>query len=66
MATKAKRAGRPRLPGKGKGLSPFIGVRFGDELLGRIDKWRKAQDGKPKRSEALRRLIESALAAAGF
>lgn len=64
--TKKRKPGRPRLSEKGKGESPFIGIRCGGDLLARIDKYRKAQSGDPKRSEAMRGLIEKGLAAAGF
>jgi hypothetical protein len=67
MAKKA-RPGRPKLSpgGKRAGRSPFIGVRFGEDLLARVDKWSKAQEAKPKRSEAIRDLTEAGLEAAGF
>jgi hypothetical protein len=58
--------GRPRLSDKGKGASHILGVRYGGELLARLDKWRKAQGSKPARSEAARRLTETALTAAGY
>lgn len=58
--------GRPRLSEKGKGPSDRVSVRYNAELLSRLDKWRKAQAGKPTRSEASRALTEQALAAAGF
>lgn len=61
-----KRAGRPRLAGNGRGKSPPITMRISPELLARLDKWRKAQTGKPGRSEALRQLADSGLSAAGF
>jgi hypothetical protein len=65
--TKGKRGpGRPRLSGNGKGASPVLRVRHGIELGERLDKWRKAQPGKPARSEAARQLMAAALTAAGF
>jgi hypothetical protein len=64
MAKDRKRGpGRPRLAGNGKGAAKLVGIRCAPE---RLDKWRKAQEGKPNRSEALRRLTESALQSAGY
>jgi len=40
---------------------PQIGVRLNEELLKRIDDWRRQQDDLPGRPEAIRRLIELSL-----
>ena len=64
--TAKKRPGRPRLSTSGKGESRTLTLRPGNELLGRLDKWRKAQSAKPTQSEAARQLMASALTAAGF
>ena len=39
-------------------------TRLSDDLLARVDQWRGRQEGLPNRSEAVRRLLERALAAA--
>jgi metal-responsive CopG/Arc/MetJ family transcriptional regulator len=52
----AKKRGRPAT-GRGK----TIGVRCHDELLDRIDDWRREKDDLPTRAEAIRRLVEQAL-----
>jgi hypothetical protein len=44
---------------------PQIGVRVDEELLKRIDAWRKKQDDLPTRPEAIRRLCEIALKTKG-
>jgi metal-responsive CopG/Arc/MetJ family transcriptional regulator len=44
----------------GKGVT--IGVRLQPKILEALDAWRVIQDGSPKRAEAVRRLIEKALA----
>jgi metal-responsive CopG/Arc/MetJ family transcriptional regulator len=38
-------------------------MRVSDEFLKAIDKWRQKQDDKPSRAEAIRRLVQQALAA---
>jgi len=50
--TIAKKRGRPAT---GQGLT--IGVRCHPPLLREIDVWRSALRDKPKRSEAIRRLV---------
>jgi hypothetical protein len=40
----------------------LIGVRFQPADLARVDKWRKTQPDPPTRPEAIRRLVEKALA----
>jgi metal-responsive CopG/Arc/MetJ family transcriptional regulator len=42
---------------------PQIGVRVDEDLLKRIDEWRRKQDDLPTRPEAIRRLIEQGLKA---
>lgn len=58
--------GRPPILAEGKGAESRFGIRVSGELERRVDNWRKAQPDKPAQSEALRRLLESALKAAGF
>jgi hypothetical protein len=54
-----KKRGRPKTTGKGQ----QIGVRFLPPALDTIDSWIEAQpDPKPSRPEAIRRLVEKALA----
>jgi Ribbon-helix-helix protein, copG family len=52
---KRKRRGRPAT-----GTAPLVGVRLVPALTGRIDAW--AETNGVSRSEAIRRLIEQALA----
>jgi len=40
---------------------PQIGVRVDDDLLKRLDDWRRKQEDVPSRPEAIRRLMEMAL-----
>ena len=54
------RRGRPST-----GVSPSIGVRIPLEDLTRLDRWRGQQPDLPSRPEAIRRLIEYSLQAAG-
>jgi hypothetical protein len=37
-------------------------MRASDKFLRSIDNWRRKQDGRPSRAEAIRRLVEQALA----
>jgi hypothetical protein len=43
----------------------MLGIRASKGLIERLDNWRKIQGDKPTQSEAVRRLIEMALSAAG-
>jgi metal-responsive CopG/Arc/MetJ family transcriptional regulator len=54
------RRGRPAT-----GTNPAVGVRLPSDLMGALDKWRGAQPDIPSRPEAIRRLIEMGLKAAG-
>jgi hypothetical protein len=63
-AKKPKRRGRPRLTGAAA-PEKMLGVRASRGLIERLDSWRSAQGDKPTQSEAVRRLIEIALSAAG-
>jgi hypothetical protein len=56
----AKKRGRPAT-GRGK----TIGVRCHDDLLDRIDEWRRSDTDQPTRAEAIRRLIEQSLGGTG-
>ena len=61
---KRKRRGRPRLTGEAT-PEKMLGVRASRGLIERLDSWRSAQGDKPTQSEAVRRLIDAALSAAG-
>jgi len=43
---------------------PVTAIRLSPDLRAAIDAWAARQDDKPPRSEAIRRMIEQALAAA--
>lgn len=43
------------------GHDPLLALRMPQELTDQVDEFAKAQDDKPNRSEALRRLVEWAL-----
>jgi hypothetical protein len=43
------------------GKTPIICLRIPVEVTARIDDWAKAQNDKPPRSEAIRRLLVKAL-----
>ena len=63
MANKTRPVGRPRKVGP-DAPAQVVAVRYSKGLLGRLDKWRKAQAAVPNRSDAVRLLTETALAAA--
>lgn len=46
-----------------EGDTPMMSLRLPAETRAAIDKWAAAQDDQPGRSEAIRRLVEFALAA---
>lgn len=52
MKTPKKRAEEPGV---------LVGTRFQEDLLGRLDEWRRAQPDIPNRPEAIRRLLAKAL-----
>lgn len=54
-----KKRGRPAT-----GKDPVTAIRLSNEMRGRIDAWAGGQADKPGRSEAIRRLVEMALASA--
>jgi hypothetical protein len=56
ISVKPKKRGRPAT-----GKDPLVGVRIPIELTAAIDSW--ANRNKVSRSEAIRRLVEQALAA---
>jgi hypothetical protein len=58
MLSRSKKMGRPAT-----GQAPVTAIRLSDELKALIDKWRITQPDKPPRSEAIRRLILTGLAA---
>jgi hypothetical protein len=53
-----KKRGRPAT-----GRDPVSAIRLSPSLKSAIDNWAKRQNDKPSRSEAIRRLVEFALAA---
>ena len=55
MSTKKKR-GRPAT-----GVGTPVHVRFHDDLLNKLDNFRRREPDLPSRSEAIRRLVERAL-----
>ena len=58
MTRNQKRRGRPAT-----GTNPSTGVRMSPETLERLDDWRRKQPDLPGRPEAIRRIVEKALAA---
>ena len=56
MITRKKRGP----PATGKGM--LIGVRLQPPALGQVDRWAHSQKDKPSRPEAIRRLLDLALA----
>jgi hypothetical protein len=46
----------------GDRMDPLLNFRSPPELTKRIDAWAAAQEDKPSRSEAIRRLLKKALA----
>lgn len=61
-----RRPGRPASVGEGKGATKALGLRLDGGLLARVRKWANAQPDKPGWSESIRRLVDSALKAAGY
>jgi Arc/MetJ-type ribon-helix-helix transcriptional regulator len=57
ISVKRKKRGRPAT-----GVYPLVGVRMPPESREEIEAWAAEQDDKPSLSEAIRRLIEEALA----
>lgn len=53
-----------RPPGRppGRKLGETLPLRLTPELMAGVDAWRESQADKPSRSEAIRRLVEKALA----
>jgi hypothetical protein len=60
IADNRKKRGRGRPP---TGIGKPVGLRLYPELEQRVDRWAFNQPDKPGRPEAIRRLIEIALAA---
>jgi hypothetical protein len=46
------------------GQDPVTAIRLSDGLRARVDAWAAKQEGEPKRSEAIRRLVEIGLESA--
>jgi len=57
IAVLRKKRGRPRT-----GESPVLALRLSPALRADIESWARQQQDRPSRSEAIRRLIEFALA----
>jgi Arc/MetJ-type ribon-helix-helix transcriptional regulator len=55
-----KKRGRPKTTGRGEGVL----LRLHKQLLATLDDWISRQDDRPSRPEAIRRLVEQALASA--
>jgi hypothetical protein len=53
-----KRRGRPKTTGRGEGIL----LRLHTPQLARLDDWIRAQEDEPSRPEAIRRLVDQALA----
>ena len=62
ISVNKKSRGRPKKVG---GVYPVTAVRLAPALGAAVDKWAAAQEGSPKRSEAIRRLVEIGLATKG-
>jgi hypothetical protein len=60
IADNRKKRGRGRPP---TGIGKPVGLRLYPELERRVDQWASNQPDNPGRPEAIRRLIEQALAA---
>jgi hypothetical protein len=60
IAVKQKKRGRPAT-----GFDPLVGVRMSPESRQAIEAWAKDQADKPSLSEAVRRLVDQALASGG-
>jgi Arc/MetJ-type ribon-helix-helix transcriptional regulator len=58
ISVKRKKRGRPPT-----GVDPLVGVRLPPQMISNIDRWAKEND--LSRSEAIRRLLEKALAGKG-
>ena len=64
MAKSSTEKVTPKRPGRpATGRDPVLTLRFPPALRSAIEAWAKQQKDKPSRSEAIRRLIEFALAA---
>jgi len=63
MAKRSTEKVTPKRPGRpATGRDPVLTVRLPPSTRLAIENWAKRQEGKPTRSEAIRRLIEIALA----
>ena len=63
MAKSSSEKVTPKRPGRpATGRDPVLTVRLPMALRSVIENWAKQQEDKPSRSEAIRRLIEIALA----
>lgn len=65
MAKSIISVSKKRKPGRPKVGSTLVGVRLPPAELGVIDEWRRQQDNRPGRPEAIRRLVEIGLKAKG-
>jgi len=66
MPTKSREKVIPKKRGRpATGRDPVLALRLPPTLRAEIERWAKQQKDKPSRSEAIRRLIEVALAIKG-
>jgi hypothetical protein len=56
LSDNKKKIGRPAT-----GVGTLVGQRWRDDQLEQIERWRRAQQDQPGRSEAIRRLVEIGL-----
>jgi hypothetical protein len=54
---------RFQIPKAAEGKTPVFSVRLPEETRHALDKWAAAQEDRPGRGEAIRRLVEQALEA---
>jgi hypothetical protein len=57
VVPKRRKPGRPAT-----GRDPVTAIRLSHEMRQSLDRWAAAQPDRPSRSEAIRRLVEKALA----
>jgi len=65
MATSIKNVVRKRPGRPATGQDPVTAIRLSPELRENVDVWASKQPDEPKRSEAIRRLVELGLKAKG-
>jgi hypothetical protein len=60
VSASKKKIGRPAT-----GVGTLIGIRWHEPMLSAIEEWRRRQPDLPSRADAIRRLVEQALAKGG-